>query len=242
MRSDWNNRPEQTEPRAAGADELVPYYDQLASRYDEERFGNSYGDYLDAQERRLLGNWLAPFRGGTILDLACGTGRLLDLATQGLDASPVMVRLAQAKHPQKPVRCARASELGEVQTVFDAIFCLHLLMHLPAAEISALLTSCFDQLRPGGVLIFDVPSALRRKLTGFRPAGWHAGTALILREVAALGKPRWCLKAARGILFFPIHRVAPRLRPRLRPLDDMIGATPLKPLCSYLFCCLERAQ
>jgi hypothetical protein len=70
MRGAWNNRPEQTEPRAADADELVQYYDQLASHYDEERFGNSYGDYLDAQERCLLGNWLAPFRGGAILDLA----------------------------------------------------------------------------------------------------------------------------------------------------------------------------
>jgi SAM-dependent methyltransferase len=223
-------------------DPLVEYYDQLAGRYDEERFGHSYGRYLDAQERRLLQRWLAPFRGGTILDLACGTGRLLDLATQGLDASPAMVRLAQAKHPQKPIRGARASELGEMQTVFDAIFCLHLLMHLPRAEITALLNSCFDQLRPGGVLIFDVPSALRRKLTGFRPAGWHAGTALSLREVVALTGPRWRLKAARGIMFFPIHRVAPRLRLLMRPLDDMIGATPLKPLCSYLACCLERMQ
>ena len=242
MRSAWNNRPDQTERRAAGADELVQYYDQLASRYDGERFGNSYGDYLDAQERRLLGHWLAPFRGGEILDLACGTGRLLDLATQGLDASSAMVRLAQAKHPQKPIRCARASEVGEFQIVFDAIFCLHLLMHLPTAEIRALLSSCFDRLRPGGVLIFDVPSALRRKLTGFRPAAWHAGTALTLWEVAALCKPCWRLRAARGILFFPIHRVTPRVRPLLRPLDDMIGATPLKPLCSYLACCLERSQ
>jgi SAM-dependent methyltransferase len=231
---------QQTEQRADEADQLVQYYDQLACRYDEVRFGNSYGHYLDAQERRLLGNWLTPFRGGAILDLACGTGRLLDFATHGLDASPAMVRLARAKHPQKSIRCARAGDIGEFQTVFDTIFCLHLLMHLPAAEIKALLTSCFDQLRPGGLLIFDVPSALRRKLTGFRPAGWHAGTALTLPEVATLGAPRWRLKAARGILFFPIHRMPPTLRTLLRPLDDVIGATPLKPLCSYLMCCLQR--
>jgi SAM-dependent methyltransferase len=153
-----------------------------------------------------------------------------------------MVRLAQAKHPQKPIRCARASEVGKFQTVFDAIFCLHLLMHLPVAEIRALLTSCFDQLRPGGVLIFDVPSALRRKLTRFRPAGWHASMALTLREVAALGRPRWHLKATRGILFFPIHRLPQKVRPLLRPLDDVIGATPLKPLCSHLAYCLQRPQ
>jgi len=233
---------EQAEPRADEADQLIEYYDRLASSYDEDRFGNSYGRYLDAQERHLLQRWLAPVRGGAILDLACGTGRLLDFATHGLDASPAMVHLAQAKHSQKKIRCARASDAGQFQTVFDAIFCLHLFMHLPGAGIGALLASCFDQLRPGGILIFDVPSALRRRLTGFRPAGWHAGTALTLREITVLSGPRWRLKAAQGILWFPIHRLPPRIRPLLRPLDDMIGATPLKPLCSYLACCLERLE
>jgi SAM-dependent methyltransferase len=231
---------EQTERSGGPADQVLQYYDRLASSYDEDRFGGSYGRYLDAQERRLLRRWLAPFRGGAILDLACGTGRLTVLATHGLDASPAMVRLAQAKHPRKVIRCGRASEVREFERLFDAIFCLHLLMHLPAAEIGVLLASCFAQLRPGGSLIFDVPSALRRKLTHFRPAGWHAGTALTPREVAALSEPRWRLKAARGLLCFPIHRLPSAIRPLLRPLDDVLGATPLKPLCAYVAYCLER--
>jgi SAM-dependent methyltransferase len=234
--------PEQTEQQAAVANSVIQYYDRLAGQYDEDRFGNSYGRYLDAQERRLLRRWLQPYRDGAILDLACGTGRLLDFATHGLDASRAMVRLAQAKHPRKPIRCARAGELGQFQTVFDAIFCLHLFMHLPPAEIGVLLRACFDHVRAGGVLIFDVPSAVRRRLTGFRPTGWHAGTAFTLREIAALSGPQWRLKTTRGILGFPIHRLPPRIRPLLRPLDDVIGAAPLKPLCSYLVCCLERPQ
>jgi len=55
---------------------LVDYYNQLAGRYDDERFANSYGAYIHAQERRLLQCWLAPITHGKILDLACGTGRL----------------------------------------------------------------------------------------------------------------------------------------------------------------------
>lgn len=237
-----DDRTAQTDRRAEEAEPLVQYYDRLAGRYDTDRFGNSYGRYVDAQERRVLCRWLAPFQGGSILDLACGTGRLLDLATHGLDASPAMVRIAHEKHPQKPIRCAPATDVVGFRTTFDAIFCLHLLMHLAPAEIAGMLRSGFEQLRPGGVLVFDIPSALRRRLTGFRPAGWHGGTALTVREVAAVAGPRWRIKATRGVLFFPIHRLPPRVRPLFRPLDDVVGATPLKPLCSYLFCCLQRPQ
>jgi len=234
-------RPEQTKGAADPTDQLVTYYNRLAIRYDEDRFGNSYGRYLDAQERRLLRPWLAPFRSGTILDLACGTGRLLDLATHGLDASPEMVRIAQSKHPEKTIRCACANDLKHFRTVFDAVFCLHLFMHLPITQILVLLNSAFEQLRPSGALIFDVPSASRRSLTGFRPADWHAATSLTVREIAAMIKPRWRLIAMRGVLFFPIHRIPPKVRPLFRHLDDLIGATPLKPLSSYLLCCLQRS-
>jgi SAM-dependent methyltransferase len=236
-----DDRTAQTDHRAERAEPLVQYYDRLAGHYDTDRFGNSYGRYVDAQERRVLCRWLAPFRGGLILDLGCGTGRLLDLATHGLDASAAMVHIAQEKHPQKVIRCGQATNVGEFRTTFDAIFCLHLLMHLSPAEITDVLRSCFEQVRPGGVLIFDIPSALRRRLTGFRPAGWHAGTALSLREIAGMAGPRWRIKATRGVLFFPIHRLPPKVRPLLRPLDNLAGATPLKPLCSYLFCCLQRS-
>lgn len=235
-----DSRTDQTKRSANEADRVIQYYDRLADRYDADRFGNSYGRYVDAQERRLLRCWLTPAQGGPILDLACGTGRLLDLATHGSDASPEMVRIARAKYPKKTIRLGRASDVREFHTTFDAIFCLHLLMHLPPAEIGAVLCSCFAQLRPGGVMILDFPSALRRKLTGFRVAGWHAGTALTLREIASVAGPGWRVKATRGILFFPIHRIPSQVRPHLRPVDDLIGVTGLKPLCSYLVCCLQR--
>lgn len=115
-------------------------------------------------------------------------------------------------------------------------------MHLPRAEIAAVLRASFGQLRPGGVLIFGVPSALRRQLTGFQPPTWHAHTALGSSDVVALAGPRWRLKATRGILFFPIHRIPAGVRFLLRPLDSLCGRTPLKQLCSYVFYCLERPR
>ena len=219
---------------------MVQYYDELAERYDCDRFDNAYGAYVDAQERRILRRWLAPVSRGTILDLACGTGRLLDLATHGLDASEAMVRIARSKHPDKLIHCGPGIELARLGVRFDAIFCLHLFMHLPTAEIESLFRACRDQLRPGGLFIFDVPTSFRRKLTGFHPGGWHGGTALGWAEVRALAAAGWRHKADRGVLFFPIHRLLPRVRPALRRVDDLIGMTPLKALSSYTVYCLER--
>lgn len=221
---------------------IVDYYDRLAGHYDTDRFGNSYGRYLDAQERRLLGRWLAPVQGQKILDLACGTGRLLEFATHGLDASENMVRLARQKHPQKDIRCGLASNLSDFTIRFDAIFCLHLFMHLPVPEMERVLRACFEQLKPGGQLVFDVPSANRRKLTGFCPGGWHAGTALSCREIVAMTAPNWVLRATRGVLFFPIHRLPAVAREAFRPCDDFAGMTAFKHWSSYLFFLQERRK
>lgn len=235
-----DNSATQPPPSRDAQDQPVQYYDRLAARYDEERFANAYGRYVDAQERRVLKRWLAGVPRGAILDLACGTGRLLDLATHGLDASEEMVRIARRKNPEKQIGCGRADELAQLGIQFDAIFCLHLFMHLAPGQIEHIFRACRGQLRPGGRFIFDAPSALRRKLTGFRPAGWHAATALSDREVAAMSPDGWRRKGSRGVLFFPVHRVPPSIRPLLRPLDDLMGMTPMKRLSSYVIYCLER--
>ena len=219
---------------------VVEYYEQLAASYDHDRFGNSYGAYLHAQERRILRQWLLPHSRGQILDLACGTGRLLDLATHGLDASETMVRIARTKYPGKRVHCGPATEMARAGVRFDAIFCLHFFMHLSQPEIESLMKTVQDHLRTGGFFIFDVPTAFRRNLTGFQPDGWHAGTALSPVEVCALAESGWRLWRTRGVLFFPIHRLPSWGRRALRPLDDLIGITPLKALSSYTLYCLER--
>jgi 2-polyprenyl-3-methyl-5-hydroxy-6-metoxy-1,4-benzoquinol methylase len=146
----------------------------------------------------------------------------------------------ECTHPQKNIRCGLANHLSDFAIRFDAIFCLHLFMHLPVPEIESVLRACFDQLQPGGLLIFDVPSADRRRLTGFRPDDWHAGTALSCREVAAMTEADWLLRATRGVLFLPIHRLPAVARQAFRPCDDLAGMTPFKRWSSYLFFCLER--
>lgn len=77
------------------------YYEQLAPRYDQDRFGNSYGRYIDAMERAILRKWLAAIPPQEVVDIGCGTGRLLDFAMTGVDASPAMLQVAADKYPNR---------------------------------------------------------------------------------------------------------------------------------------------
>lgn len=218
---------------SAGSNPVIAHYDELAPRYDRERFESSYGRYVHAQEHRLLRRWLPPLEAGPILDLGCGTGRLLEFATHGLDGSAQMVAVARQKHPGKVIWEGRLERLDELGLRFAAIFCLHVFMHLRPELVAQIVSGCWAQLAPGGVFVFDIPSRPRRRLTGFRPQGWHARNDLDRRGVATLLDGRWTVTHWRGVLFLPIHRLPHGLRPLLRPLDDLASATPLKRWASY---------
>ena len=83
--------------------EIVNYYDELAKRYDENRFSNSYGKYINQQENRILKSYLNKNETELNLDVACGTGRFLDYSDYGVDISHEMVKVAQEKFPQKKI-------------------------------------------------------------------------------------------------------------------------------------------
>ena len=153
------------EELSAETREVVAYYDALAPTYDADRFGNTYGAYLDGLERRALRKWL---RGPRVLDLACGTGRFLDLASEGLDLSGKMVERARERWPDKRIHHAPAWSIPAADGSYDSVFALHLFMHLHLGDIRRVLNECRRVLRRGGVLVFDFPNALRRRLVGYR--------------------------------------------------------------------------
>jgi SAM-dependent methyltransferase len=219
--------------------EIDRYYAATARSYDESRFGGSYGRFLDRQERATLRSWVAGAR--DVLDLGCGTGRMLDLASCGLDRSAEMLAIARARHPGRV--CARGLAWAAPfrDGSFDAVFSLHLFMHLSRPDIEHTLAECLRLLRPGGALIFDVPSAPRRALTGYRPSTWHCATAFSPEELEGLcGAWRWT--GLRGLLATPLHRIPPPLRPLALPLDTLLGRTPLRRWCSYLAVRLEKPR
>ena len=219
------------------------YYDKLAPDYDRARFGNSYGRYIDRLERRILRAWLAGVPPAEVLDIGCGTGRLLDFAQTGVDCSAAMLEVAASKFPGHRLIQASSAELGAAAPgPFQAAICFHLLMHLDREQIEKTLQAAADVVRVGGRLIIDIPSQHRRSFNLRRPNadGWHGNTAATQTDIARWSGPHWRIVRRRGVLLLPIHRLPSVARPWFAGLDRLLGRTPLARYASYHVYALER--
>ena len=141
-------------------DEIRRYWDDFAAEYD------SYPDHglLDSDIRSawkdLLRTWL-PTTPSLVADLACGTGTMSVLMAEmghqvrGIDLSPEMVRLAQAKAAPFgaaiDVAQADASEPPFAAGSFDVVFARHILWTLP--DPAEALRRWAALLRPGGRMV-----------------------------------------------------------------------------------------
>lgn len=214
------------------------YYDHLAETYEQNRFGNSYGRYIDEQENVFLHSFFKDKRYSKILDLGCGTGRLLKFATHGLDFSEKMLRIAKEKNPGK------ITAVGEISKIpfdlkFDCIFCFHVIMHQTKEETEKFLDECYMKLDDHGILIFDYPTKTRRK-TVSPQQDWHAGNTFTASEISVLSDKQWNIRRTAGILWFPVHRFPNSIRKLFLPLDILLCRTFLKKWASYHIVVLEK--
>ena len=216
------------------------YYESIAKTYDASRFGNTYGQYIDWQERRVLSECLKNIPAEQVVDLGCGTGRLLNYAGTGVDASPAMLEEARKKHPGHTLLLAGLEATGLPAAHYEAALCFHVFMHMDETATRTALQEAARILRPGGRFIFDIPSRPRRELMRRPPSGWHGDHSAHLADIARWASPQWRLVSWQGILMFPIHRLPTPLRLPLRHCDTWLGKTPLARWSSYYICELER--
>lgn len=219
--------------------EIVNYYDNLAEKYDEDRFNNSYGKFIDKQERFLLDKLISN-ENEIVLDLACGSGRLLNYAQFGVDASTNMVAFAKQKYNSKKIVVSDAAQIPFESNSIDTIICFHLFMHLNNSKINAILKESKRVLKKNGRLIFDIPSKKRRNVLQFKTNQWHGAFSATFKEIELF--PGFELKKTYGILFFPIHRLPKFLRNFLTKLDLFIANSFLKEYSSYLIIELINKQ
>lgn len=220
--------------------EIKEYYDTLAQSYDTNRFENSYGKFIDTQERIFLNRQLRISNTSKTLDLGCGTGRLLNFANYGVDVSQNMIAIAKSKFPDKEILEGSVTSIPFGNNSLDCIFCFHVIMHLDKTTTTEFLTETHNKLIDKGRLIFDFPSQKRRKLLNFKSENWHGANSFSLEQIHQLTKNNWNIKTKRGILFLPIQRFPDFLRPFMLKIDTFLCKTFLKEYASYLVIELEK--
>ena len=219
--------------------EIKTYYNELAKTYDENRFGNSYGKYIDAQERDFLNDFFGNISFQNILDVGCGTGRLLNFASHGIDFSEEMLNVASQKFPDKILKLGEISSIPFDTNSFDCIFCFHVMMHQNKDSVQKFLEESHQKLNKNGILIFDIISSNRRKEKS-EQNNWHANNSFSEEEILKMISNKWILNKKRGVLLFPIHRFSEGFRKISLPIDTFLCKTFLKKWASYTILVLEK--
>lgn len=145
---------------------LQPEYRETSAKYYDE----AYATKEDLADRDFYVD-LADRIGGPVLELACGTGRILlpiaraGIAIHGVDLSPAMLNVLRAKlqHEPKDVRELVSTVEGDLRTFRSnqkyplVIIPFRPLQHMYTVEdqIAALKTAAFH-LEEEGILTFDV--------------------------------------------------------------------------------------
>jgi len=220
--------------------EIIKYYDDLAKNYDKDRFRNTYGKYIDYQEKTIVRKLIGNIDEDRILDMACGTGRFLEFAEYGIDISSEMINEAKLKYPRKNLFKENALNTHFEDSSFDTILSFHLFMHLNRETTEKLLDEAHRILKTGGKIIFDIPSKKRRIFTNYKAKNWHGANAFTVKEMSEMTKDKWRIKSYFGILFFPIHRGPQKIRKYLLNLDILLCQSLMKEYSSYLIFSLEK--
>jgi len=214
------------------------YYNKIAKAYDTSRFENTYGDFIDRQERAYLKKHLT--KSGVILNLGCGTGRFMEYASIGADFSEEMLAVAKTKFPDKNFVTSPAHQISIESNSVDTIICFHVIMHLSKEYTEEIFTEAHRILKPGGVFIFDYPSAKRRRAINYKAENWHGANAYTKKETSNLVGTRFKILKNKGVLFIPIHRFPKKMRSALFGFDQLMTSSPLKHYSSYMICKLEK--
>ena len=156
--------------------------------YNDEWSAEVYDYEVHGRGDLLLWQSLAESAGGPVLELACGTGRLVlplaraGVSVTGLDSSPFMLAVAKRELAQEGAEVRDRCQLVEGSMVDFSLEEQFGLIYIPARSFQILLTReeqrsclerCAQHLRPDGRLAIDVFNPRLDLLTN--PAGHEEG-------------------------------------------------------------------
>ncbi len=142
----------------------VHYSRMDPQQYEEERFGSPVGEWIDGLEKEAVIKLARLEVGDTVLDVACGTGRLIEAVAHyprvkeivGVDINENMLALAREKFggdSRVNFICGDVYHLPFGPGQFRKVVGGRIFMHLDDKE--KFLKEVRRILTPGGVLVFD---------------------------------------------------------------------------------------
>ena len=162
---------------------LKAYYQRqdVADNYTDDRFSAYPQNCFDLMERQtvsvLLEHYLRDNRNAELLDLASGSGRILQellpfgTCTAG-DASPAMLSVLRNRFSAENLTVRELDLLaGEIRGQYDAITIFRFIRHYEYSVRRTLWARLRAALKPNGVLLFDVPN-VRFEVPHRKKNGW----------------------------------------------------------------------
>lgn len=146
--------------------ELFGNYDRRTARLDAPEAQKL--EWFRAYAKRAYLPWLqgVSAQHAEVLDIGCSGGYLLRVLAEngferlhGVDLSARDVERAQELAPSADVRCADAMEhLESYPSSYDIIILKAVLEHMPKEQVFPFLERIRSGLKPGGIVIVDVPN------------------------------------------------------------------------------------
>jgi SAM-dependent methyltransferase len=178
--------------RSAHAKQQFYNQPEIASAYDELRFGGASGAWVNAREIGLALSLIPPFR--RALDLGCGTGRLTRALAQrgptvGIDTSGAMLSQTQQDVASTFVQ-GNGFALPFADASFDVVVAVRFVFHFKSVD--TLLREVARVVVPRGVIVFDTYMWSPRAWLPLDRARWGGGVfvhppALIERTARQVG-------------------------------------------------------
>ncbi len=155
-------------------DKIIEIYkkEDVTKIFDKDRSKYSYQKYKHKIESNILAKAISkvPFEKVNILDVACGTGRMLPevfntekkIIYVGLDTSNRMFDELKKKEVYLKNKegikliLSDAEKLPFQDNTFDIVYTYHLLWHLPEKEQETIIKEMLRITKKGGIIIFDI--------------------------------------------------------------------------------------
>jgi SAM-dependent methyltransferase len=181
---------------AVAPQEAAPVPEALAASFDYETFEARFRPEESVRERQQ--SYVELLRGRKrVVDLGCGRGELVEMlqgegvSAYGVEIDPDFVALLEEKGIEVVAQDAVKHLAGLEPGAVDGIVASHVVEHLRAGPVSALVAQAAEKLADGGILILETPNPesllagsvnFHRDLTHVRPI--HPDTLAFLLESA----------------------------------------------------------